>query len=209
MQTIRRILLTVALGTTATGNAGAQVSTDSVHLRNDCRLAAQILQSGEPANKREWALGFVPNCGASGVAAIAEKWRANENSNDSSLLVELRVAAFHLSDRTLFETFLGTAGSSSASSQARIESWRYLLRFSNPGLYLPDEQLAITPVDRLCSVAYFSVGNPVVITPLPADFQDQVDAVAIRVAVEMGDVRVRRFASCVHQFIQQARSNPT
>jgi hypothetical protein len=206
--TIRHILIVAAVVCLTPGIAAGQANPDSIHLRNDCRLAAQVLQAGQPANKREWAMAFIPSCGQGGVSAIVEKWRTNEASADSALLSDLRVAAFHLVDRSLFETFLATAGSPVASTRARIEAWRYLFRFSNPGIFLPEEQLGITPVTRLCAVGYFTISNPVIISPLPTDFRDQVDQLAVRVSAEQADVRVQRFASCVHQFIQQARSNP-
>jgi hypothetical protein len=135
-------------------------------------------------------------------------WRANEAGSDSALLFELRRSVYHLADRQLFETFLNTAGSSAASTRARIEAWRYLFRFSNPGAFLSDAELAVTPVDQLCTVSYFVMGDPVVVSPLPTGFRGQMDQTAIRVATGTDDIRVRRFASCVHQFIDYSRTNP-
>lgn len=206
--TMRHALAVAGLLALSPAIALGQANPDSVHLRNDCRLAAQVLRTGQPANKKDWALGLIPSCGATGTAALADVWRANETSTDTALLFQLRRAAMHLADGPLFTTFLGTAGSGTASPSARVEAWRYLFRFTNPGVFLADDQLDVTPVDRLCAVSYFTLANPVPVSPLPVDFKNQVDQLAVQVAGDPSQTRVQRFASCVHQFINYSRTNP-
>ena len=52
-------------------------NADSVQLRNECRLAHQILTKGQPANQRDWALEFIRRCGSLGGEAIAHLIRSH------------------------------------------------------------------------------------------------------------------------------------
>ena len=54
--------------------AQAQADPDTVKLRNDCRLAAQVLSTGQPAPHRDQALATIGRCGAEGAAALVSLW---------------------------------------------------------------------------------------------------------------------------------------
>jgi len=52
----------------------AQGTADSLHLGNDCRLAAQILKKGQPDPHRDWALERIASCNESGGEVLAALW---------------------------------------------------------------------------------------------------------------------------------------
>lgn len=197
----RWLLLGLAAGLSV-GRLQGQAVPDSVHLRNDCRLAAQVLRTGQPANKRTWAEAFIPSCGSEGAAVLAETWTARSLSDDTLELNSLRRSLQQVRDERIFRSLLQSVESPSASSSARLVAWSLLFNTFNRSAWLPESEWEITPVDEVCSVGYISGGRPIVVDPLPTDYRQQIDAAAQRVVGSGQEYRVRRFASCVHQFVQ-------
>ncbi len=178
-----------------------QANTDSIHLRNDCRFATQILRTGNPANKREWALGIISWCGRDGIDAFVGEWKAKEASADSQTLADMRYSIYHVRDADLFETFLATAQSPTSSVRARVEAWYYLFKQIGPGIILPQNELSVEPVGLLCRFDFSTSMRPIEGRPLPADFVTRVDAAALQATNSGSDYRVRRFGKCVHDYV--------
>ncbi len=59
------ILSVLLLLLTAASSLGGQQSEvpDSVHHRNNCRLAGQVITTGRPAAHTTWALSYIGACG--------------------------------------------------------------------------------------------------------------------------------------------------
>ena len=49
---------------------------DSVHARNHCRLAGQVVRTGQPATKRAWAWAVLPACGSEGGVECGQQSRS-------------------------------------------------------------------------------------------------------------------------------------
>lgn len=109
------------------GNAHSQADPDSVKHRNDCRLAAQVITLGQPANRRNWALRLLPNCGAAGGVAIAQalaSYRAAQAPEQR--LEELVMLTSVLHDASIFDVAAGIAVDPTAGKAARIQAVRVL-----------------------------------------------------------------------------------
>jgi len=186
----------------------AQANPDSIHLRNDCRLATQILRTGNPANKREWALGTIGWCGRDGVDAFVVDWKSKEANADSQTLADMRYSVYNIRDRVLFETLLSTAQSSNSSTRARVEAWYYLLNQVAPAIYISEAELSGDPTRRFCVLDFASASQPTELGPLPPDFVEKVDAAAVQVSTAATDPKVRRFGKCVHDYVASRARMP-
>lgn len=100
---------------------------DSVHHRNDCRLAHQVLVHGRPANKRSWALARLPLCG-SGSVEVLQNYLNRHRSDETyeRTLDEVVTASFGLVDRNLAFAALSIAKSEASGTAARIQALRLL-----------------------------------------------------------------------------------
>lgn len=59
-----------------------------VHHRNQCRRAAQVIESGHPANRRAWARRYISSCGDQGPVVLAAQWeRVGSDSGEVAYLV--------------------------------------------------------------------------------------------------------------------------
>lgn len=196
------VILILGAGAVPVPELMAQANPDSVHLRNDCRLATQILRTGNPANKQEWALGIISWCGRDGVDAFAAVWRNAENTGDSLVLANLMHSVFQIRDAVLFEILLSTAESPTSSVRARVEAWYYLLQQVGRGIVLPAAELLGGPSRRLCTFDYSTSMRPIEGRPLPADFVTRIDAAAVEASASGTDPKIRRFGKCVHDYIR-------
>lgn len=111
----------------------AQVDLDSVRLRNDCRLARQVLIDGQPANKRGWALSIVPSCGEEGGDAVVAELRRFRSAAHPDVFEPVVRTATRYRDRLIFEGVLGLAADPAASVAARVQAIRILSAQLAPG----------------------------------------------------------------------------
>lgn len=99
-----------------------------VALRNDCRLAQQVLIHGQPANKYDWALSFVENCGTEGATAIASELREFRHLNGRTVhLDQLVEIAQRMIDPELLSAARDIAADEQSGEAARIHAIRLLV----------------------------------------------------------------------------------
>ena len=91
---------------------------DSVRLRNDCRLAEQVLTRGHPADKKDWAWGVIPLCGDRAVAPLVRIWQSRSVSSER--LGALVSATAELPDRRLYGELRRIAEDAGAPAQLRV-----------------------------------------------------------------------------------------
>lgn len=139
MDSLTRSALVLAFAPVA---AFAQADPDSVQLRNDCRLAIQVLTTGQPAPKRPWASSFIAACGAEAGGPLADLMRRNRASADTALLNEITRPAFRLRDGQVFTAAHEIAEDRSASPQARVFAVRTLIWSISPGRWYRYSDLA-------------------------------------------------------------------
>jgi len=167
--------------------------SDSVHHRNDCRLAVQVLQHGEPAGKWGWALGRIGACGADGGRVIGGVLLARRHEAvRSRALDEIVNGGLGLLDRTLYEAAMEVASDRSAGTAARVQAFRILLSqidLSSPPTY---EDLA-EGAPR--SIIYD--WSPAFGQPLPAGYVNAVLDVATAVVNQNPSTPVYKAAQVV------------
>jgi hypothetical protein len=111
-------------------SATAQEIADSVQLRSDCRLAAQVLRSGEPATHRSWAFRVIQSCDdEAAAAAISTVWQAPPTDpDDLSWLVAGSIAH---RDARILEAVMTVARDPGASVPLRIAALRVLVSYAD------------------------------------------------------------------------------
>jgi hypothetical protein len=113
---------------------------DDPHLRNDCRLAAQVIQAGNPATHREWALDAIRRCDDSGPQVLADVWRTNAPW-DRGALARLFNATRDFNDRRIVDAVADVARRSGAPETTRIYALTLLYSYAVPGLYIEPDDL--------------------------------------------------------------------
>lgn len=165
--------LTLALMVAPTTLAG-QPQQD-VHLRNDCRLAQQVLVHGQPADKHDWALGVISNCGREGADILAAEMRKNRMATARSPRLDLLAGqATMMVDSAIFDAALSIATDRSAGEAARIHALSVLYTQLTGG-YQPYEDLVqpYTPGATIILHGPSTSASSPTERMLPADAQQQ------------------------------------
>lgn len=108
----------------------AQTDQNDPHLRNDCRLAAQVLTTGHPAPHYDWALEFIPRCGEDGATALTHLWR--NPPADEGRLNSLFVASYTLRDSRVTAAAVEAAANRTLPQPARLAALRVLAGHAVP-----------------------------------------------------------------------------
>lgn len=146
---MRRICVLAAwLAMVVAGGASAQGRESSdVQLRNDCRLAVQIVRTGHPAPHRDWAFGMIRQCGDSGPAALAARWRTAPPAEKEEL-THLLSASGTFRTRQLFDAVASAARARSNDEVVRVYAIVLLHRYARPGTWLSIDDLLQPRRDR-------------------------------------------------------------
>ena len=116
------------------GRADAQGSErTSPHLRNDCRLAAQILTLGRAEPRRDWALQRITACDETGGPALAALWTAPPPP-DVAELERLYWSSAGLVDARLLAAVRTAASATSNPTVVRLAALRVLAAYVDPHL---------------------------------------------------------------------------
>lgn len=126
------------------GSVAAQTEDQDVHLRNDCRLAAQILETGHPAPHYAWATGIIPKCAETGGAVLAQVW--SNPPSDSMTLDRLFHASYTLRDRRVTIAVAAAAANQTLPQLVRLNAIRVLTGHAVPEFMVTVEQM--TPVEN-------------------------------------------------------------
>jgi hypothetical protein len=117
-----------------------QGEREDPHLRNDCRLAAQVLRTGHPAPRRTWALDVIRRCDASGPEVLARVWRERAPS-DTTELGELFNATRDFNDRRVVDAVADVARQRDAPETTRVYAMTLLFNYAVPGMYINFQHL--------------------------------------------------------------------
>lgn len=182
---------------------GAQANPESVKMRNDCRLAAQMLSTGEPAPKVQWAWEMIYSCPESGSAAAAGLRRLRADADTGNFSPVTRIA-FSVRDGDLFTAALEVAGDRGASTVARGASFFVLITQLTADRYVDFDDISRAR-SLLCPLGSIDDrGTPMTLTPLPADAAARATAVASSVAESSQESEaVRIAADCIMQAARQ------
>lgn len=132
MKTVAFVLvwpIAAALAVPRGALAQASESRDA-HLRNDCRLASQVLTTGHPAPRREWALEVISRCENSGPVVLANLWR--DAPATITALQELQGPSNRISDNRLYTTLTTIARDRGVADLKRVVALQVLASYAAP-----------------------------------------------------------------------------
>jgi hypothetical protein len=174
-------LITTVSISCAHGLAAQHRESEDAHLRNDCRLAAQILTTGQPHPRYEWARDIVSECDASGGPALAAFWQAV--SADTSNLKHVVYTTSRLRDARILRALVLVAEDGGRPLEVRLSSLRVLTSYFKPSAYV-----------TLRDLQHPSFGSPLGwvtefhaidgTEPLPPDTRNTILELVRRLAVE-------------------------
>ena len=170
-QAVKRMLPLLAfLVALSSVNLEAQANSDSVRLRNDCRLAAQVIQTGQPAPKLEWAWQILGACPGEAGPTAALALQRLRTATDTTDFAGVLAVGFNVRDGVLFEAALKVAGDPGASPMARVESLVVLVYQLSDSLDMTYADIAKADTVSGCPLSWdMDRGRPMPGAPLPAD----------------------------------------
>lgn len=195
MPLFRPFALLIILVLSLPACAAAQHATsDSVHHRNQCRLAAQIVRTGRPEPHQAWAYEWIAHCGREGGDALAAAIRDSRRSSSVEEMEQTTRATLYLTDGQVFEAALDVAGDEAATREARVIAFRTLILAISPGRVLTYAQLSGSNCFGLPASQHFEAQQG---APLPADHGARIAQLATRIATDASaPAEVQRAAAC-------------
>ena len=185
--------------------AHGQANPDSVKLRNDCRLANQVLETGHPATHFQWATAVIHYCGANAVAAanIAALNRLR-SSSDTVALAQIWNQLQYVRDARVYRAMVAIAQDPGASEFARVKALVWLLRLRRPDQFATLAEVTggfdsegnvrggCGRYSHLAGTSPFEYGEP-----LPPNFEVEITELGQRVSSDASQpLDVRTAARC-------------
>lgn len=185
-----------------TSTAHTQANPDSVKLRNDCRLASQVLRTGHPAPHLDWARGMIRYCPHNQWAdAVAGAISRTRRSTDERELASEWRHLWMLKDAVLLDSIRNIATDRAASVGARLWALRTLANLIDPeGIYGAMTETNSAPGGRPVCIVSRAEGTTMSYAgrPLPLDYVERARATAARIISDESDVPTLRVAArCV------------
>lgn len=190
-----RILILMVL---SAGTLRAQVDPDSVRARNECRLASQVIETGQPAPHMDWALSTIRSCGPDGAAALARAVLAHRTSTDSAVMGRLTRPTQYMVDGEIFDVAYRVASDPDASTVARVFAVRTLIWTLAPGRDLTYDDLTGVGGQGNCAGGFSTHIDPEPGSPLPEDHEQRIRDLAVRLTEgDAAPPEVRSAAVCL------------
>jgi hypothetical protein len=175
-------------------------TSDSVHVRNRCRLAVQIITTGNPEPHTDWAYEHVRLCGKEGAAAVAQAMLAAAAETDRAEWEKLTTPGFYVRDAGIFDAALRLSGNPAASTTARVYSMKVLVQSLSPGTTLTYDDLTRGPTARRVCFGTGPGSHHEVeeVSPLPSDYRERARAAMARLTEDPAQgFAIRQAARCV------------
>lgn len=131
------LILTITAAVMPGRSLGAQSEGQDRHVRNGCRLAAQVLETGHPAPHYDWALEFIAKCEETGAPVLAALWR---RAADTEHLNRLFLSSYLLRDARITGAVIEAAQNRALPRLVRLNAIRVLAGHAVPEflLSIPD-----------------------------------------------------------------------
>ena len=131
------LMLTFTAAITPGRSLRAQSEGQDQHVQNDCRLAAQVLETGHPAPHYEWALEFIARCEETGAPVLAALWL---RAADTEQLNSLFLSSYLLRDARITDAVIEAAQNRALPRLVRLNAIRVLAGHAVPEflLSIPD-----------------------------------------------------------------------
>lgn len=183
MRTTALILSALLFGVLPERGVAQANESSAAHLRNDCRLAAQVLATGHPAPRRAWALQRIDLCDRSGPAVLIQMWSRVPPTR--AALEELEVPSTRLRDRRVYVALSEIAQNASEPSLKRIIALDVLAWYAAPNRGMPLDELLDPRPDSVRSIRLTAVDyspHTVGAEPLPETITDDVTGLLRNIA---------------------------
>lgn len=188
------LMVICAAGLTTSALAQGSRESQSVHLRHDCRLAAQILEKGHPAVETDWALSTIRFCDESGGRALQALWATPVV--DSAALEQLVAASSSLLDQRVYDAVMTTARDAGRSRATRLAALRVLSAFIDRTTSINPDYLLKPNPDTTLLIQFATVsggiGQIAGSQPLSASAPSDIRALFATLAKTDSDAVVRR-----------------
>jgi hypothetical protein len=115
--------------------AQSQSQDDENRMRADCRLAQQVIATGNPAPQTGWAYGIIGACGH-GAQTLADRWTS---APDGAALTQLMVESARLNDRRILTAMLPLIGDASRPLAVRRAAMYVAIQLHSPELIMTDD----------------------------------------------------------------------
>ncbi|HEV8332435.1 MAG TPA: hypothetical protein VGQ22_13505 [Steroidobacteraceae bacterium] len=146
MRMIGRLVCLTGLALSA-APLSAQTHADSIKVRNDCRLAVQVLTKGVPGPQRTDALNTIGLCGSEGVPALVAVWSAA--ADDRAELGPLVTGTRAFVTPELVSTLFSTLEQPGRSLNARVAALLVLLTYADSSVVPGFENFVGDPAELL------------------------------------------------------------
>lgn len=210
MSQIRRVatLLSLALIGMLPGTAAAQqehkaTEKDDVHLRNTCRFAAQVLETGHPHPHYRRAINLILPCEQTGGTALAGVWRTARE--DRAELERLTYVSSAMRDQRVFAATAGVLQDQARPRLVRLAAMSVLTAFADSVVQPFLEVLENPPPHHVLGTV---LDFPITLgaEPLPADTPEHVLKLFSGVATEDRDPVVQAAARYLHTGLLRRRA---
>jgi hypothetical protein len=136
---VRRSLGLAMAAAALVATAAVAQTADSVRQRNDCRLAGQVLRTGQPAPQRTWALQTIAGCSEESGTAVPAVWTAAPTDQDD--LGWLVAASVTNRDSRIFDAAMGVAGPTGGPTLVRLAALRVLASYGDRRVWVSWDDL--------------------------------------------------------------------
>lgn len=135
------ILLAAALLLVASAPAAGQASDEhhEVRRRNNCRLAGQVLETGHPHPRYEWARRVIVNCEDEGPAYFSTRWAAAPD--DTTELRQMIAGSTRIRDARVYGRLREVAVDRSRPGAVRVAAMIALANYVDPAISIDLSEL--------------------------------------------------------------------
>lgn len=190
--------LFVAVGTKALCQDPAQA--EQARFRADCRLAHQVLTTGHPEPRRQWALGVISWCPEAGEA-LADAWR--QPPTDQRLLLHLAQRSSTVADVRILSAVLAIAADASAAQELRRIATGVVVKQFDPKLAVL-EQFWLEPEENILAHSSHGYHKPGT-EPLRSDDRSRIVATFRAIGSSDPDAHMRRVAAALATELERRR----
>ncbi|HEY0018347.1 MAG TPA: hypothetical protein VGC13_18725 [Longimicrobium sp.] len=167
-----------------------------VAVRNDCRLAEQIIRTREPARDLGWAFSFITQC-IQARSVLVSLWE--QRTTDEWTLQQLAIATYRLRTRELLAAVSSAARGVENAPLVRAYALGMLYSFAVPGSSIDARNLLQVQENKRLII--YQVSGDGDLPSHVGDVRAEVRALLAEIIAAGGDPQVVRAATAIRQLL--------
>jgi hypothetical protein len=170
----------------------------AIHHRNQCRLAAQVLETGHPHPKYPWALNYIMICEEQAPPVLVQMWR--RQLTDTLEVRHVMTASSRIRDRRIYEEVRRVALDRAKPDVMRVGALIVLSEYVDTGMAYSFPDLAPPPGEIRRLPSRWTSGTHGFQTTGPEPLPESVDAPVIQLYEQLAQDQSNRpvwFAAAV------------